>query len=71
MSCEVTLKFSTTRDVVLDDVVALRDALKAKGYNTTLLDRAEGGIDFTGDSTEGVRKDLRFDAGLDDLMAEG
>ena len=55
---ETTLKFALTRDVTSADVVALRDALNIEGYNTTLLDRSEGGVDFS--KSPEVRKDLRF-----------
>lgn len=64
MQCDktTTLKFAVTRDLTLADVVALRDALNIKGYKTTLLNRTEGGIDFSESSK--VRKDLRFDNSL-------
>jgi hypothetical protein len=69
MSRDATLKFALTRDLTLADVVALRNSLNFKGYNTTLLDRCEGGIDFSEDGAG--RKDVRFGNGLLGIGASG
>ena len=59
----IVLKFALTRDVILDDVCEFRGCLLAKGHITTLLDRTEGGLDFSG--TAEPRKDLRFMEGVE------
>jgi hypothetical protein len=58
-----------TRELALKDMLVLRDGLLAKGYDVTLLDRCEGGIDFGGNT--GLEKDLRFTRGLKDIGAGG
>ena len=62
------LKFAKTRELTLGDVIRLRDGLLAKGYDVTLLDRCEGGIDFRNDV--GSHKDLRF-SGLEGIGVSG
>lgn len=53
-----------TRDLVANDILELRDALNVQGHSTTLLDRYQGGIDFSqgmkSPNGNAVRKDLRF-----------
>ena len=52
-----TLRFSTSRPVLVRDVRRLRAALVAAGYTSTFLERAEGGITVNG---EGNGPDVRF-----------
>lgn len=63
------LKFALTRSLRLADVVTLRDLLNSRGFNTKLLDRSEGGIDFSEGQKE--RKDLRFGNGMTSIGSSG
>ena len=69
MPCVTELKFALTRSLRLADVLALRDLHNSRGCNTKLLDRCEGGIDFSEGPKE--RKDVRFGNGMTSIGSVG
>lgn len=49
------IRFVGTRDITLDDLDRVRDAMRAKGYECSHLRRAEGGIEFTNYTSLNIR----------------
>ena len=56
---ELVFRFTLTRSILLSDLLTFRDFLVSKGHEVGLLNRHEGGIDFSPQQEGG--KDLRWD----------